>query len=84
MKTIPFAPNQRIGEETIMDTSGLNIVAIRFNINSRELRLVVKEGEFTEEKLSTLSWQGVKKLVEDNNGIWTNKNEGIEFLTGVN
>ena len=84
MKTIPFAPRQTIGEESIMDTSGLNIVAIRLNVNSRELRLVVKESEFTEEKLSALSWQGVKKLVENNNGVWTNKNEGIEFLTGVN
>jgi len=84
MKIIPFAPKTRIGEEQIMDTSGLNIVSIRFNINSRELRLVVVEKEFTDAKLSALSWQGVKKLVEDNNGVWTNKNEGIEFLTGVN
>ena len=84
MKITPFAPRITRGEESIMDTSGLNILEIRFNQNSRQITLIVKDKEFDEIKLGGMSWQGVKKLVEDNKGTWTNKIEGIEFLTGVN
>ena len=63
-----------------METSGLNIEEIRFNVNSREMRLVVTESQFTEDSVADMSWQAIKKNVLENGGEWTNKTEGITFL----
>jgi hypothetical protein len=32
---------------------------------------------------SGMGWQAVKKLVEANDGVWTNKLDGVAFLQGL-
>jgi hypothetical protein len=72
------------GEESVMDTSNLNITEIRFNINSKQLDLIIDEGpKFTESELSGLSWQALKAMVLDNGGTWSNTNDAKAFLLGL-
>ena len=79
---IQFTTSKVEGNELIMDTSAIDVTEIRFNINTREITLKgVTEPKYTD--LDGLSWQAVKKLVEENNGTWTNKHDGLDFLYGL-
>ena len=42
-----------------------------------------EHGQADNVKLDDLSWRAVKKLVEQNGGNWTNKAEGLMFLSKV-
>jgi hypothetical protein len=42
-----------------------------------------EHGQADNVKLEDLSWRAVKKLVEKNGGNWTNKAEGLMFLSKV-
>jgi len=77
---ITFKSTGTDGVESVMDTTELNVNEIRFNRESREISLVVESVE----DFAGFSWQEIKKRVLATGGTWTNKNEGIEFLTGVN
>jgi hypothetical protein len=76
MKTT-FKPTSTDGVESVMDTTELNVNEIRFNRESRQITLTIESVE----DFSSLSWQEVKKRVLANGGTWTNKADGIEFLT---
>jgi len=53
-------------------------------IKSSAKKMVRDEhGQADNVKLGNLSWRAVKKLVEQNGGNWTNKAEGILFLSKV-
>ena len=74
---VAFKPTNTDGVESVMDTTELNVDEIRFNRESRQITLI---GEVVE-AVSGLSWQEIKKRVLASGGTWTNKSEGIEFLT---
>lgn len=42
-----------------------------------------EHGQADNVKLDDLSWRAVKKLVEQNGGNWTNKSEGVMFLSKI-
>jgi hypothetical protein len=42
-----------------------------------------EHGQADNVKLGDLSWRAVKKLVTKNGGNWTNKSEGVMFLSKI-
>ena len=75
---ITFKPTSADGVESVMDTTELNVNEIRFNRESREITLTIESVE----DFASFSWQEIKKKVLSTGGKWTNKADGIEFLTG--
>lgn len=92
MERINFNSDALEGNESIMFVNGLDVYQIRFNHDTKEIFVLyepIKDVEirenvkFTEEDLSKLRWNQVKKLVVDNGGEWTNTKEGREYLLGL-
>ena len=78
----PFKTNHMEGDEIVMFITE-PIDEIRFNIKSREINIVYKDSDkYTVEDLDALSWQTLKAMVLDANGVWSSKVNAIDFLTG--
>jgi hypothetical protein len=83
MNEMPFKTTEVQGDCNVMTVpDSITVKEVHFNRLSREIHIVyTDEPKYTVEELESLSWQAVKKLVEAEDGTWTNKAEGIEFLT---
>lgn len=80
---IPFKTSRVEGDENIMVVGDINPDEIRFNRVTREISIIYEPSlTFTREDIDQLSWQAIKKLVEEHTGEWVNKTAGIEFLIG--
>ena len=79
---IPFRTSYVDGDESVMVVDCVP-KEIRFNVKSRGITIVCEDQKYPLESIDQMSWQAIKSHVEENNGTWTNKQEGIEFLVGV-
>jgi hypothetical protein len=80
LKKIPFKTNIVSGKELVMVVGDVDIRQIRFNVASREIYLYCQKEPKYDNNLDTYHWSKIKKLVEENNGTWENKEKGIDFL----
>ncbi len=88
---INFKPTLTDGNEQIMPIEGMIVTSISFNYKTREIFVsyddapeVVEETDlYTDEEIDDYSWQRIKSLVLKHDGVWTNKQEGIEFLISL-
>ena len=84
MERIPFETQALEGDEGIMFVKDLDVAAIRFKHSTKEIFVIYeKELGYSEDDLKAMNWRRVKELVNENDGKWTTKVKGIEFLLEV-
>ena len=75
---VPFRTDLMDGMVCVMNVEDLDIVEIRFDTVTREIRVVYQEPDY-----AAMSWQDLRESVLAMGGIYTNKKAALEFLTGV-
>lgn len=79
-----FVTHYNEGDESVMSLDGITATKITFNNKTREIFIVYEEiFKYTEEELNAMSAKGIKELVLENGGTYTNKKSGITFLMAI-
>lgn len=80
---ISFRTHYKDGDELVMKVPDKNVEEIRLCVKSRNIYIVTEDhSAYTLEDIDQMSWQRLKQLVTEFNGVWTNKKDAINFLIG--
>lgn len=78
------APWRYLQNEKFFNAQGDEVTENGVLVEDADKKMVRDEhGQADNVKLNDLSWRAVKKLVEQNGGNWTNKSEGVMFLSKI-